>query len=952
MDAKSLRSLKPEWDLFLSGYLPLFGQDENHAHARKMVQGLLAGGDRRNVANMAEAIDGDRIGGRASRLRLATSDSRRRKSGTRHRRHCPMTTALRIARLIVAFGLLTTPAAAATGTLRVEVRDAETGERMPARLVIRASDGTYRGDRLDCSASRWPGIEAHAVFMPGQQSFELPVGQTSVIAARGLEYHRETQMIDIEAGKTISISFQLKRVCHLRQAGWVSGDAHVHMLHGEYQRETSYQDVATTCAGNGLDFVSVGQEYVGAGQLNLEGYEAACDKVSTSRFCMLLGGELPKSLLGHHVVLGLRDPFVISEDPPYYKTARQIHALGGVMIPVHPVRYYPGKQHQGQWLDFPGNNLGRELVFGAYCGPSFDGLSVLSDEPSNSNAWQLWFQLLNRGSFVPVFADSDACFDRPTLGLKAPGFWNTYFHIGVDTVINHQSLSEAVRRGRTIATTGPVLQFNINEQISGSTLPTDGKPQTVEIEAWHPQHAFSLQTTDPKTGQPVGIAKVELIRNGKIVKTWEPNLPHVKLTHTVTEHEPCWYVCRVFGTDQRWQVGVASPIYFAPQPVPSKRPPFATVVRGRIYGFQTGEERSGTVEIRRDEQVLLSFPAKGQFRVKMPLDAEVIVHGAGVRPICKNLLLDYAPVHRFLWYLESKDLAKAETFDLFEHLVQSVDLEFPLGAKVPGSYLAEDLSQTGEFTNLRIIDGPAARKDGAVAIAAVLLDTAQVQAGDTIHTAVIYRDEGDTSKLGPLVVEARGYDPSRPTAYGALKKFAEFERTWQTATDLGEGYKLISGKLKVADWVQSGPTGGIDLSIRARQGNTDAAWVGLHLPLGPTKRTLSLSSAWPTMPVSWPDGRHGVGPFHISNRVGRRTQSKADYRQLHLEFNLGPTHFDLHPARDGRGCPDADDATFANHYLDQVLSQESHLAEPDAVRPQPDVKWRNDVPFHDATTVH
>ena len=58
MDAKSLRSLKPELDVFLSRYLPQFGRDENHAHARTIVQGLLAGGDRRNVENMAEAIDG------------------------------------------------------------------------------------------------------------------------------------------------------------------------------------------------------------------------------------------------------------------------------------------------------------------------------------------------------------------------------------------------------------------------------------------------------------------------------------------------------------------------------------------------------------------------------------------------------------------------------------------------------------------------------------------------------------------------------------------------------------------------------------------------------------------------------------------------------------------------------------------------------------------------------
>ena len=40
----------------------------------------------------------------------------------------------------------------------------------------------------------------------------------------------------------------------------------------------------------------------------------------------------------------------------------------------------------------------------------------------------------------------------------------------------------------------------------------------------------------------------------------------------------CWYAVRVYGSDEHWQVAVASPIYFAPQPVPAKRPPFVSTV--------------------------------------------------------------------------------------------------------------------------------------------------------------------------------------------------------------------------------------------------------------------------------------------------------------------------------------------------------------------------------------
>jgi SRSO17 transposase len=58
MDEQQLRQLKPELDCFLGRYAALFGRDENQAHARRFVQGLLRGGERRNTENIAEALHG------------------------------------------------------------------------------------------------------------------------------------------------------------------------------------------------------------------------------------------------------------------------------------------------------------------------------------------------------------------------------------------------------------------------------------------------------------------------------------------------------------------------------------------------------------------------------------------------------------------------------------------------------------------------------------------------------------------------------------------------------------------------------------------------------------------------------------------------------------------------------------------------------------------------------
>jgi hypothetical protein len=197
-----------------------------------------------------------------------------------------------------------------------------------------------------------------------------------------------------------------------------------------------------------------------------------------------------------------------------------------------------------------------------------------------------------------------------------------------------------------------------------------------------------------------------------------------------------------------------------------------------------------------------------------------------------------------------------------------------------------------------------------------------------MQVAVIFRDEGTAARCGPHIVEGRAYDPKRPTGFGALKKFASFEKNWDEAKDLGDGYKLLSGALLVPEWSEKGPVTSVDLSIRARQGHGDAAFVGLAIPLGTTKRAMTLSNSWPTMPVSWPDRNYGIGPLRICNRIGRKAQPHADYRQLHLSLNLDGQKVDLLPARDGRGCRDADDAMCVDHYLDQILNEESLLVTP------------------------
>lgn len=834
-----------------------------------------------------------------------------------------------------------TPLAAETNSkLSIRVLDAGNGQPIAARLVVRTADGKFPGDRIGLASEKWPNIEAHGVFLAGETTLTLPAGQTLVIASAGPQYTVERKELELTDGNSQAIELVLRRRIDLRKQGWVAGDAHLHMIHGEMQRATSYDEVATVCRACGLDWAYVGQEYVGAGESTLAQLQAQCDKASHEQFKLLLGGERPKSLLGHNALIGVTDPFVIPDDPPYHLAARQIHQQGGVLFPVHPVRYYPGKQYLGEWLDFPGNNLGRELIFDSYLGPSFDGLSVLSDEPNHASAVQLWFNLLNKGNFVPVFADSDACFDRPVLHKNVPGFWATYLYVGQASSVDNRALAEAVRQGRTMATTGPLVMWNIAGKLSGDTLPPDGQTREVTIDVLHAHHNWTL--ADAR------ISKVELLRNGKVVRVWEPNTPDAKLSLAINEQEPCWYVVRAFGDDARWQVGLTSPIYFAEQPAARKQTPRTVRVRGRVYDFATGKEQAATITVTRANETLASFQTGGQFLVAMPLDATLTATDQAERTLSHDLLLDYAPVHRFLSKLDSAAMGKPETLEQFEAFVKEVDLEFPLGHRLSGCYEAKPLSSALSFTSLKAradFKAPAATP----AVAMILLDKKQVSPGDEINVALVCHNVADKSDDPLLVVECRGYDARRPSGFNPLKIGASLAGKWSQAQDAGDGYRALVGKLKVPDWVEAGPVQAVEINalVRAPAGKF-LSHVGLRIPLGPTSHALMVTSNWPTVPISWPDHNYGIGPLKVCGKLGRQGQPALDYRELLVEVATSTDKFRVHPQADCIGCADADDAVFAGHFYDQILNDEAKLLPTVSMRAQPTVVWRQ-LPLIDAT---
>src|SRR5262245_62907858 len=118
-------------------------------------------------------------------------------------------------------------------------------------------------------------------------------------------------------------------------------------------------------------------------------------------------------------------------------------------------------------------------------------------------AFELWCLLLNQGYRLAGTASSDSCFDR--IGGATPGVVRTYTYVGKRFSL--PGVTRAMARGCNFVTSGPLLLVSLNGRPPGNAFPANGKPQTLQIEAW----ASGMDEN--------GRSRLELLRNGKVIQT-------------------------------------------------------------------------------------------------------------------------------------------------------------------------------------------------------------------------------------------------------------------------------------------------------------------------------------------------------------------------------------------------------------------------------------------------
>lgn len=365
-----------------------------------------------------------------------------------------------------------------TGRLRGRIVDS-VGRPMPGRIQLVASDGrSYAPD--DGFARVMAVTETHYFHTTGEFEVEVPAGPMDVTTLRGLEYAPVRQTVEVEAGGTRDAVFTLERAIDMPSLGWYSGDTHAHDYHqGRYglSHEALYlQSVAEDLHVTNVLIHMDGTRLMGRWS-DLTGEPHPLSSASH----ILQFSEEFRGSLGHIGMLGLQrfilpliggagnTPYAqVASDTPYLQGARDQGGIAGFM---HP---YTGGDDDDP-ASWSGSLIPVDVALGR--GDFYDVASLYSDEDASM---RMYHRLLNAGFRLAATGGTD---NFPDVWRDPPpGTDRTYAK--VDGQLTLPSWLDAVKAGRTFATTGPLLLLDVERKGPGEEvrLPA-GAGATVRVTA-------------------------------------------------------------------------------------------------------------------------------------------------------------------------------------------------------------------------------------------------------------------------------------------------------------------------------------------------------------------------------------------------------------------------------------------------------------------------------------
>lgn len=138
----------------------------------------------------------------------------------------------------------------AQASVQVELRDADSGERLPGRLTIVGEAGGLQ--TVGAASSKTTAVRPGVVYTStGQAEFGLLSGKYTIYAGRGFEYSLDAQKIDVKPGDRPALVFKIRR--EVPTKGYVACDTHTHTLTHSGHGDATVEERMVTLAGEGIE---------------------------------------------------------------------------------------------------------------------------------------------------------------------------------------------------------------------------------------------------------------------------------------------------------------------------------------------------------------------------------------------------------------------------------------------------------------------------------------------------------------------------------------------------------------------------------------------------------------------------------------------------------------------------------------------------------------------------
>ncbi len=379
--------------------------------------------------------------------------------------------------------------------------------------------GPGRGYRV-----HMPGpMAGHYWYVPADFEMALPPGEWLLHIFHGLEYVPRIETFEVKSGQWTRKTVRLARHTDMAARGWFSGDDHTHarlMSSDDANKLVTIAQAADIRVCNVLEMGDWMRSYYPQRGFGRE------FRVRRGDHWVVPGQEDPRSLLGH--AIGLNLSARVRDLHRYLLNdwwAEQIHKQGGLY----------GHTHVGEKACL----VEREMAL-------FTPLGIVDFNSIQQTrlGTDYYFDFLNLGFKMTASSGED----MPYTGVLSAS--RLYAFCGTNQPFTPDLWFEAVRRGRTFVTTGPMLDLRVEDALPGDELVvTNPHPLRVRARAWGlPGHSAP--------------AKLALVRHGnpfKEVSATGTNQAELSLDLELQPEYGFWISARAEGRDG--SSALTTPVY-------------------------------------------------------------------------------------------------------------------------------------------------------------------------------------------------------------------------------------------------------------------------------------------------------------------------------------------------------------------------------------------------------